>query len=139
MRLRMAIPRSLGLLICTILLVVSSFVLSASPASAETYTIKMGTDAGMLKFEPAKLTIKPGDTVKFVNNKLAPHNAVFDDKGVPNGDKALAKDLSHTKLLNSPGESYETTFPADTPPGTYTYYCQPHRGAGMVGKITVEG
>jgi plastocyanin len=114
-------------------------VLSASPASAETYTIKMGTDAGMLKFEPAKLTIKPGDTVKFVNNKLAPHNAVFDDKGVPSGDKALAKELSHTKLLNSPGESYETTFPSDTPPGTYTYYCQPHRGAGMVGKITVEG
>ena len=105
MRLRMAIPRSLGLLICTILLVVSSFVLSASPASAETYTIKMGTDAGMLKFEPAKLTVKPGDTVKFVNNKLAPHNAVFDDKGVPSGDKALAKELSHTKLLNSHGES----------------------------------
>ncbi|NJR65870.1 MAG: plastocyanin, partial [Leptolyngbyaceae cyanobacterium CRU_2_3] len=23
-------------------------------------------------------------------------------------------------------------------PGTYSYYCAPHRGAGMVGKITVQ-
>jgi len=139
MKLKMTFPRSIGLLICTIMLVISSFVMSVSPASADSYTVKMGTDQGLLKFDPANITIKPGDTVKFVNNKLAPHNAVFDDKGVPTGDKALATKLTHTKLLYSPGESYEATFPADTPPGTYTYYCQPHRGAGMVGKITVAG
>ncbi|MYG38388.1 MAG: plastocyanin, partial [Synechococcus sp. SB0676_bin_10] len=23
-------------------------------------------------------------------------------------------------------------------PGTYSYYCEPHRGAGMVGTITVQ-
>ncbi|MEM9504819.1 MAG: plastocyanin/azurin family copper-binding protein, partial [Cyanobacteria bacterium P01_E01_bin.43] len=30
------------------------------------------------------------------------------------------------------------TFSADMPSGDYTYYCAPHRGAGMVGTITVE-
>lgn len=127
--------KKVAILLSTVLLVISSFVLSAAPASAETYTVKMGTDKGLLKFEPTKLTIKSGDSVKWVMNKLAPHNVVFDASGVPGGEKALAVELSHAKLLNSAGQEFESTF---NTPGTYTYYCQPHRGAGMVGKITVE-
>ncbi|NJL82942.1 MAG: plastocyanin [Chloroflexaceae bacterium] len=128
----------LVLIFSLVLLVVSSFFLSATPASAETYTIKMGADNGQLKFVPDKLTVKPGDTVKWVNNKLAPHNAVFDVSKVPAAAKGLAKDLSQSKLLFANGESYESTFPEDAPAGDYAYYCQPHRGAGMVAKITVE-
>ncbi|HEY9636866.1 MAG TPA: plastocyanin [Coleofasciculaceae cyanobacterium] len=139
MKFKAAIPRRLGLLLSAILLVVASFALSASPAAAETYTVKMGTDKGLLQFEPSSLTIKPGDTVKWVMNKVPPHNAVFDDTKFPGGDKAFAKKLSHEKLTFSPGESFEASFPADAEPGTYSYYCQPHRGAGMVGKIIVEG
>lgn len=127
--------KKVAILLSTVLLVISSFVLSAAPASADTVTVKMGSDKGLLAFEPAKLTIKAGDTVKWDMNKLAPHNVVFDASGVPGGDKALATELSHTKLLNAKGQSFESTF---TTPGTYTYYCQPHRGAGMIGKITVE-
>ncbi|WP_439637769.1 plastocyanin/azurin family copper-binding protein [Gloeomargarita lithophora] len=37
------------------------------------------------------------------------------------------------------GDSYHVTFGGDLPPGTYSYYCTPHRGAGMQGKIVVEG
>jgi len=133
-----SIFRSLSLALLTVVLVVSSFMLVIPPAAAETYTVKMGADSGALKYEPATLTVKPGDTVKWVNNKLAPHNAVFDDKQVPGGDKALAKKLSHKQLLFSPGESYEVTFSEDMPAGDYAYYCEPHRGAGMVGKITVQ-
>ena len=59
-------------------------------------------------------------------------------KQVPNADKELATKLSHSQLLFSPGESYEVAFTGDLPAGSYTYYCAPHRGAGMVGKITVE-
>jgi plastocyanin len=139
MKFKAAIPRRLGLLLSTILLVVASFALSASPAAADTYTVKMGTDKGLLQFEPATVTIKPGDTVKWVMNKVPPHNIVFDDTKIPGGDKALAKKLSDEKLKFSPGESYEKTFSADIEPGTYSYYCQPHRGAGMAGKVVVEG
>jgi plastocyanin len=138
MKFKAAIPHKLGLFLSAILLVVASFVMSASPAAAETYTIKMGTDKGLLQFQPSTVTIKPGDTVKWVMNKVPPHNAVFDAPKIPGGDKALAKKLSHDKLTFSPGESFQTTFPADITPGTYPFYCQPHRGAGMAGKVIVE-
>ncbi len=134
-----SILRSLSLALLTVVLVASSFMLVTPSAAAETFTVKMGTDKGALKYEPSELTVKPGDTVKWVNNKLAPHNAVFDDKQVPGGDKVLAKKLSHKQLLFSPGESFEVTFGEDMPTGDYAYYCEPHRGAGMAGKITVQG
>lgn len=127
---RASILRKLGVLLSTILLVVASFALSASPAAAETVSVKMGADNGALKFVPDTLTVSPGDTIKWVNNKLGPHNVVFE------GD--LKKQLSHEKLLFAAGESYESTVPADAPAGTYTFYCQPHRGAGMSGKLTVK-
>jgi len=130
--------KKIGLILSAVLLVVTSFFLSASPAFADTQTVKMGADSGALVFVPDTVTIQPGDTVKWEMNKLAPHNVVFDASGTPNKSADLAKDLSHDKLLFSPGESFETTFPKDVPSGTYSYYCQPHRGAGMVGKVIVE-
>jgi plastocyanin len=117
--------RKLGLLIATVALVISSFLVAVNPAAAETVEVKMGTDGGMLGFQPKEITISPGDTVKWVNNKLAPHNAVFE------GSTAL----SHKGLVFAPGESFESTF---NEPGEYTYYCEPHRGAGMIGKVIVK-
>ena len=125
--------QKLGLVLSMLSIVMASFFTAVDPASAETFTVKMGSDKGMLIYEPATVTIKAGDTVKFVNNKLPPHNAVFDSSV---GE--IAKTLSHKKLVFSPGESYETTFPADTAAGTYPFYCEPHRGAGMNGKIIVQ-
>ncbi|PAX52109.1 plastocyanin [Brunnivagina elsteri] len=131
--------RRLSLTALAMFLVVSSFFVFIPSALAETYTIKLGSDKGMLAFEPAKVTIKAGDTIKWVNNKVPPHNVVFD--GVKNAAKSadFAKALSHKQLMMNPGQAQETTFPADTVAGEYTFYCEPHRGAGMVGKIIVEG
>jgi plastocyanin len=106
-------------------------------AFAQTYQIKMGADNGMLAFQPTQLTIKSGDTVEWLNNKLPPHNVIFST--VPNGDKALAEQLSQRGLVYKVGDSFSITFGGDLPTGTYTYYCTPHRGAGMQGKIIVEG
>jgi len=138
MKLITASWRRFSLAVLTILLVISSFAVFTPSAAAETYTVKLGSDKGQLAFEPKKLTIKPGDTIKWVNNKVPPHNVVFDPTKNPTKDAALAKALSHKKLLLSPGQSVETTFPADAPAGDYTFYCVPHRGAGMIGKITVQ-
>ncbi|MEB3311362.1 MAG: plastocyanin [Snowella sp.] len=121
--------KKFGLLLAGLFLVVTSFFLSVSPAMADTVTVKMGTDSGTLGFEPKTVTIKAGDTVKWVNNKLAPHNVVFD------GSSEVATKASHKALVFSPGESFESTF---TEPGTYSYYCEPHRGAGMVGEVVVQ-
>ncbi len=106
-------------------------------ALAATYQVKMGTDNGTLAFQPAQLTIKVGDTVEWLNNKLPPHNVVF--SSVPNGDKQLANKLSRQALVYKVGDSFRITFDASLPTGTYTYYCTPHRGAGMQGKIIVQG
>ncbi len=127
MKLISSVSRSLSLALCAVVLVIGSFFMAVSPAAADTVTVKMGADNGMLAFDPANVTIKAGDTVKWVNNKLPPHNIMFEDKGLAN--------KSHDQLMFSPGESYEVTF--DTA-GTYKYFCSPHRGAGMAGSITVE-
>ena len=37
--------------------------------------------------------------------------------------------------LNAPGETFKMTF---NTPGTYGYYCEPHQGAGMKGKVIVK-
>ncbi len=131
--------RRLCLAALTMVLVASSFALFTPAAAAETYKVKLGSDKGMLVFDPAKVTIKPGDTVEWVNNKVPPHNVVFDVAKNPAKSAELAKGFSHKQLLMSPGQTTKTTFPADTPAGDYSYYCEPHRGAGMIGKITVEG
>ena len=80
--------------------------LGVSAAQAKTVEVKLGTDAGMLAFEPSTLNISAGDTVKFVNNKLAPHNSIFEGHD----------ELSHPDLALAPGESWEETF---STAGTY--------------------
>ena len=114
--------RSIAAACCAFFLVIA---LGVSSAQAATVEVKLGTDAGMLAFEPSSVSINAGDTVKFVNNKLAPHNAVFDGH----------EELSHSDLAFAPGESWEQTF---STAGTYDFYCEPHRGAGMVGKVVVN-
>lgn len=139
MKLIAATLRRLGLAVLTIVLVASSFALFSAPAAADTYQVKLGSDKGMLAFEPSKLTVKPGDTIEWVNNKVPPHNVVFDAANNPTKSADLAKGLSHKQLLMTPGQTVKTAIPADAPAGDYTFYCEPHRGAGMIGKITVEG
>jgi plastocyanin len=131
--------RRLSLALLTVIVIFGSFAVFTPTASAETYPIKLGTDRGLLQFEPKKLTVKAGDTIEWKNNKVPPHNVVFDAKKNPTKNAALAKSLSHKKLLMSPGQKVTTVIPADATPGSYTFYCEPHRGAGMVGKIIVEG
>lgn len=120
----------------SLLLLVCLCLIPFQSASAATFTVKMGTDGSQLKFEPQDLTIQAGDTVQWLNNKVYPHNIVFEK--VPGDDAALAAKLSHKKLLSRAKETVETTF-SDAPAGEYTYFCTPHRGAGMAGKITVQG
>lgn len=117
--------KKLSIFLSAVVLIVATFVFNVNPAAAETVEVKMGSDSGMLKFVPETVTIKPGDTVKWSNNKMAPHNVVFENDA----------EKSHKQLVFSPGESYETTFKE---PGEYSYYCEPHRGAGMVGKVVVQ-
>jgi plastocyanin len=94
----------------------------AAPAWA--VDVQMGYD-GNLIFEPADVTISAGETVHFVNNMLPPHNVIVEDR----------PDLAHESLAMLPGEEFDITF---TEVGDYTYWCAPHKGAGMIGTVHVE-
>jgi plastocyanin len=129
-----SLTKRLSVAVCAMLLLVGSFLMTAAPASAASYDVVMGGTKGLV-FEPASLAISAGDTVNFAVGQLPPHNVQFDK--VPGGDKALAASLSH-KGLEGNGSTFSVAFPADAPAGEYSYFCMPHRGAGMVGKIVVQ-
>lgn len=116
--------KRIALFVASLVLVVGSLFMSVTPASADVVTVKMGSDNGQLIFDPKVVTIKAGDTVKWVNNKAFPHNVVFE--GHP--------ELSHKKLAQKPKLELESTF---NEAGEFAYYCSPHRGAGMAGKVIV--
>lgn len=134
MRFISSLSRSVALLVSVAMLVISTLVFSPSSAVAANYEVTMG--AGGLSFSPNKVSVKPGDTVTFNNGMLAPHNVMFDPGNSP--DAGLAKSLSHSKLAYKAGESFDINIPEDAASGDYTFFCSPHRGAGMVGHLVVE-
>jgi plastocyanin len=86
--------------------------------------VQMGAD-GNLVFSPDEVTINAGESVHFINNMLPPHNVVVEDHD----------ELSHEALAMLPGEDFEVVF---TEAGDYTYWCAPHKGAGMIGTVHVQ-
>lgn len=122
-----SLRQKLGTILAVALLVISSVFVASSPTLAATIDVKMGSDAGQLVFVPSDITASPGDTIKFVVNQMAPHNIVFEDASVK---------ASSDQLMFAPGEASTLTVP--DAPGTYNFYCTPHRGAGMVGKLTIQ-
>merc|ERR1712157_501795 len=101
--------------------------------SAQAANVKLGSDTGALVFDPATVTINKGDSVTWTNNAGFPHNIMFDEDEAPAGVNVEA--LSHEDYLNAPGEKATSTFDVA---GTYSYYCEPHQGAGMQGKVVVK-
>ncbi|KAJ6849692.1 plastocyanin, chloroplastic [Iris pallida] len=97
--------------------------------------VLLGSDDGSLAFVPGSFSVAAGETITFKNNAGFPHNVVFDEDEVPAGVDAAAISMKDEDLLNAPGETYSVTLKEK---GTYSFYCAPHQGAGMVGKVTVN-
>jgi plastocyanin len=106
---------------------------NAPAFAAETKTVKMGSDSGQLVFVPDEVKICKGDSVTWVINKGGPHNVVFDEDNIPDG--VSQESISMDGQLGDEGDKYSKKF--DTA-GSYKYYCEPHRGAGMAAELTVE-
>jgi plastocyanin len=97
-----------------------------------TETVAVGP-GGSLVFTPGTeqpLEIAPGTTVEFVWESDN-HNIVVDAQ--PEGANWQGTPGAPSKLYNA-GYTYTHTF--DTL-GEYSYYCQPHQTAGMVGTVVV--
>ena len=117
---------------------------AAKPATGNTWEVKMIGDASGYKFDPANLTIKEGDAVKWTVVSGPPHNVSFYADSIPSGAQAqlnanMPNPMSPltSPLFNNPGESYTISF-AGVPKGTYKYFCTPHQALGMHAQLTVQ-
>lgn len=90
-----------------------------------------------LRFTPATIRIRAGQTVRWVNGSDLPHTVT--------ADPALARAEGSVLLpagaqpfdsgMLAPGARFTRRFDV---PGTYRYFCIPHEGAGMIGTIVVD-
>ena len=117
---------------------------TAMAATGKTWEVKMVGDASGYKYDPATLTVKVGDAVKFTVTSGPPHNVSFYADSIPAGAQAqLAANMPNpmspltSPLFNNPGESYTVSF-AGVPKGTYKFFCTPHQALGMHGQVTVQ-
>ena len=89
-----------------------------------------------VSFQPALITIKAGDTVKWENVGNSVHHATSDPSSaiiatdVTNPSGAKPFDSGFLK----PGESFSETFSV---PGIYRYTCAVHEAKGMSGEVVV--
>lgn len=112
--------------------VAASAMLASNALAIE---VLLGGNEGTLEFVPKEFSIAPGEKITFKNNAGFPHNVVFDEDEIPAGVDVSKISMSDEDLLNAPGETYSVTL---SEKGTYSFYCSPHQGAGMVGKVTVN-
>ncbi len=90
----------------------------AGLAEAATVSVEMRNNF----FQPATVNINVGDTVTWVQRGS-------------NHDTVSTTGLWSSGIL-SPGQTFSHTF---NTPGTFGYFCTPHRSAGMVGTVNVAG
>ena len=117
---------------------------TAEPAGAVVEVKMIGNGTSQATFDPGKLTIKTGATVRFINVSGGPHNVAFYGDSVPKGGAdALKKGMPNPMgdltgpFLTQPNEKYDVSF-AGAPAGVYRGYCMPHVALGMHITITVQ-
>ena len=100
------------------------------------------------RYEPANLTIRAGDGVRFVNVNGFPHDITFQAGELPaagraqlNANMEAAPQGTRAELTSplfvQPNEEYVISF-ANVATGRYPFICTPHLAMGMRGEITVQ-
>ena len=120
---------------------------AAPTAGGTTHEVKMLLDGTTYKYDPAKLTIKSGDIIKFTVVSGGAHNVQFYPDSIPANVPAAIKALAvappekgggiSSESMKTEGESFELSF-AGAPAGSYKFFCAPHHALGMVGEVTVQ-
>ncbi|HLM66126.1 MAG TPA: plastocyanin/azurin family copper-binding protein [Longimicrobium sp.] len=108
------------------------------------HQVRMVMEGSAARFEPANLTVRSGDQVRFVTASGGPHNVAFDAAKVPDATEARLSagmpnqiaPLSGPFVINA-GDSYTISF-AGVPAGRYEISCLPHQAMGMKGVVTVQ-
>ena len=115
-----------------------------APITGKTHEVKMIGDDKGYRFDPADITVKAGDGIKFIMVSGGPHNVAFDPATIPADVKSqLMANMPNQQgelsspLFSNPNEEYTISF-ANIKPGSYPYHCTPHLAMGMKGTITVQ-
>ncbi len=88
-------------------------------------------------FDPSKVTINVGDTVRWENTGNSVHHATDDHAMAIKGDDVRippGADVFDSGFMR-PGETFTHTF---TTPGIYKYVCVAHEASGMIGEVVVK-
>jgi len=126
------------------------FVLAAWPAASvraqTTHVVRLiaNPSNATYRFEPANVQARANDVLVFQVVSGAPHSVVFEGKDLGPATRVAfnsampsrAGDLS-SPLLTASGTQYRMTVP-QVPPGSYPFYCLPHRAYDMQGTLTVK-
>jgi plastocyanin len=115
---------------------------AAAPVTGKMHEVKMIGDGTTYKFDPANITIKAGDGIKWTMVSGGPHNVAFINTPAAAQAQLSANMPNQMKELTSPmmmtaNENYQMSF-ANIPAGKYDYHCEPHAAMGMAGSITVQ-
>jgi plastocyanin len=121
--------------------------MGARPLRAQAvHIVRLEVDAGreVYRFVPARVTARPGDVLRFRVSNGSPHNVTFAADALPAGahDALNAAMPSRTgdlsgPVLDRPGAEYRIVIPA-LPPGSYPFFCTPHRVYDMRGELIVS-
>lgn len=116
---------------------------TAVAATGTTHTVNMTGDEKGYRFEPAAITVKAGDAIKFVNVKGGPHNVAIDPASAGASAAQFTANMPESagdlmgKMLVTDGESWTMSF-GGIAAGTYTIICTPHQAMNMIMKVTVQ-
>lgn len=108
-----------------------------APAAAQGNVVEVhmvtSPDGASGHFEPANVTVKKGDTVRFITDGKTVHNVSFPaaENAGKNGLPAVGT------YLTTPNQNYDVPT-AGMDAGTYNFQCDPHATMGMKGVLTVQ-
>ena len=105
--------------------------------AADVFEIHMRNDASRVKswFDPVGLHIMPGQTIRWILGMDVHSSAAYHPKNAMHSlripERAIPWDSG---LLTTKGAHFDHVFTVE---GVYDYFCLPHEGDGMVGRIIV--
>jgi len=119
---------------------------TAPLAAQKTHTVTLTGDrsSGRYRFDPDRLTVRPGDVVRFVVESGMPHTVTFDSAGVAQADQAALNAAMTGRLswlsgplLTAAGQHFDFVVPRISA-GRYRYYCLPHRAYRSGGTLEIR-
>jgi len=117
--------------------------MAAMPITGTTHTVNMIGDEKGYRFEPAEITVKAGDGIKFISVKGGPHNVAFDPATAGASAAQITANMPEAsgdltgKMLVTDGDAWTMSF-GGVAAGTYTVICTPHQAMNMVMKVIVQ-